>query len=75
MFIQVGAYASRENADRIRTRVASDLKRPVRVDSGQANGRELHRVRVGPVGSVDEADLLVARLEGIGLTNPRVVVD
>jgi rare lipoprotein A len=75
MFIQVGAFASRENADRIRARVASDLKRPVRVDSGQANGRELHRVRVGPVGSVDEADLLVARLEGIGLTNPRVVVD
>jgi len=75
MFVQVGAFASRENADRVRAKLVSDLKRPVRVESGQTNGRELHRVRVGPIGSVDEADLLVARLEGIGVTNPRVVVD
>jgi rare lipoprotein A len=75
MFIQVGAFASRENADRIRAKVTADLRRPVRVDTGQANGRELYRVRVGPVGTVDEADLVVARLEGLGVSNPRVVVD
>jgi rare lipoprotein A len=75
MFIQVGAFASRENADRIRAKVAADLKHPVRVDSGLANGRELHRVRVGPVGTVDEADLVVARLEGMGVSSPRMVVD
>ena len=75
MFIQIGAFSSRENADRLRTKVAKDLKRAVLVDTDQINGKALHRVRVGPVGSVDEADLLVAKLESLGLEEPRVVVD
>jgi len=75
MFIQVGAFSSRENADRLKTRVAKDLKRTVRVDTDQVNGKAFHRVQVGPVESVDEADLLVARLESLGVDQPRVVVD
>ncbi len=75
MFIQVGAFSSRENADRLKTRVAKDLRRAVRVDTDQVNGKAFHRVRVGPVESVDEADLLVARLESLGVDQPRVVVD
>jgi rare lipoprotein A len=75
VFIQVAALANRENADRLRTRVAKDLGRPAHVDAGEANGRALHRVRVGPLGSVGEADLLVAKLESLGLGQARVVMD
>lgn len=75
MFIQVAAFASRENADRLRTKVAKDLGRAAHVDASQTNGRALHRVRVGPLGSADEADLLVARLETLGLGQARVVMD
>jgi len=75
MFIQVGAFSSRENADRLKTKVANDLRRTVRVDTDQVNGKAFHRVQVGPVDSVDEADLLVARLETLGVDQPRVVVD
>jgi rare lipoprotein A len=75
MFIQVGAFSSRENADKLKTKVAKDLRRTVRVDTDQVNGKAFHRVQVGPVKSVDEADLLVARLESLGVDQPRVVVD
>jgi len=75
MFIQVGAFSSRENADKLKTKVAKDLRRTVRVDTDQVNGKAFHRVQVGPVESVDEADLLVARLESLGVDQPRVVVD
>jgi rare lipoprotein A len=75
VFIQVAALSSRESADRLRTRVSKDLGRPAHVDASEANGRALHRVRVGPLGSVGEADLLVARLESLGLGQARVVMD
>ena len=75
MFVQVAALASRENADRLRTKVAKDLGRPAHVDASETNGRALHRVRVGPLRSADEADLLVAKLESLGLGQARVVMD
>ena len=75
MFVQVAAFSSRDNADRLSSKVSKDLGRDVRVDAGEANGRALHRVRVGPLGSAREADLLVARLESLGLNQSRVVMD
>jgi peptidoglycan lytic transglycosylase len=75
VFIQVAAFASRENADRLRTKVSKDLGRAAHVDAAETNGRALHRVRVGPLGSVGEADKLVAKLEALGLNQARVVVD
>jgi rare lipoprotein A len=75
MFVQVAALASRENADRLRTKVAKDLGRPAHVDASETNGRALHRVRVGPLRSAGEADLLVAKLESLGLGQARVVMD
>lgn len=75
MFVQVAALASRESADRLRTKVAKDLGRPAHVDASETSGRALHRVRVGPLRSADEADLLVAKLESLGLGQARVVMD
>jgi rare lipoprotein A len=75
VFIQVAAFASRDSADRLRTKVSKDLGRAAHVDASETNGRALHRVRVGPLGSVGEADLLVAKLESLGLNQARVVKD
>ena len=75
VFIQVAAFASRDNADRLRTKVSKDLGRAAHVDATDTNGRSLHRVRVGPLGSVGEAGVLVAKLEALGLSQARVVLD
>jgi rare lipoprotein A len=39
------------------------------------NGSALYRVRIGPVGSVDEADQLLDRVVGSGAPDARIVVD
>jgi rare lipoprotein A len=75
VFIQVAAFASRDSADRLRTKVSKDLGRAAHVHASETNGRALHRVRVGPLGSVGEADVLVAKLESLGLNQARVVTD
>ncbi len=64
-FLQVGAFRSRENADRqVQQLVAKGYA--ASVASGAAGG--LHRVRVGPFAARDEAERTAARLvsqEGI----------
>ncbi len=74
-YIQVGAYAVAENAERVvghlrREAFPGVLSRPKAVD-----GRNVHRVQVGPVGSVDEFDNLIYRLASLGYDEARLAFD
>jgi rare lipoprotein A len=75
LYVQLGAFSTRENADRLRERVSKNIDKSVRVDATKADGHAVHRVRVGPVGSLGEAQLLAARLGSLGVSGARVVVD
>ncbi len=74
MFVQVGAFAQRDNADRLVDRLrASGFVGPFVVS--EADGRRvLHRVRLGPIRSADEFDLLSSRLRTIGVGDAQLVV-
>ncbi len=73
MFVQVGAFASRENADRLRGLLAT-MGRPL-VDQANRNGQILYRVRFGPIASLDDADSLLDRLIKSGYKSARLVVE
>src|SRR6185369_14686748 len=60
IFVQAGAFAVPENAQRARERLASLGN--VQVLSASGRGTTLYRVRLGPVGTVAEADRLISRL-------------
>ncbi len=75
LYVQLGAFSTRENADRLRERVAKSIDKSVRVDATKADGHPVHRVRVGPVGSASEAQLLATRLASLGVSGAKVVVD
>lgn len=60
--IQVGAFAERHVADRLRARLA-DAGFPVFVEPGEAPVGSSWRVRVGPVAGQDEAQRLALRLK------------
>ena len=75
LYVQLGAFSTRENADRLRERVAKSIDKSVRVDATKADGHSVHRVRVGPVGSASEAQLLATRLASLGVSGAKVVVD
>ncbi|MEW6445437.1 MAG: septal ring lytic transglycosylase RlpA family protein [Pseudomonadota bacterium] len=72
VFLQVGAFSDPLNADRLRSRLAAAQFPQVAV-ARQADG--LHRVRIGPLGSVEEADSLAARLDALGVSSRHMVVE
>jgi len=76
LFVQVGAFSSRQNAERLQARLQSSLERAVRIQqTPQQPGRRLYRVQVGPLDGVDTADQVAAQLAGLGLAETQVVVE
>lgn len=75
IFLQLGAFSERDNAERLLPRLQGILPEPVRVDPVDASGTTLYRVRVGPLAGVDEADRVSKQLLDLGIEPPRVVVN
>lgn len=75
MFIQVGAFASRDNAERLLGRLLNAAIGEARISKLSGTDTTLYRVRIGPLNNVDEADRLARSLSQIGITNARVVID
>jgi rare lipoprotein A len=75
LYVQVGAFGSRENAVRLQSRLQGIAPASVRVRPPEADERPLYRVRVGPLSDVDEADRVIAMLSDIGLAEHRLVVE
>lgn len=73
-YVQVGAFARPENAQRaLQTLRAAGLAASLSTGSGTPPA--LQRVRLGPIGSVQEFDALVARLAALGFPNARLAQD
>ncbi|MCK4939889.1 MAG: SPOR domain-containing protein, partial [Rhodospirillaceae bacterium] len=73
MYIQAGAFSDLTNAER----VLANLKKlgNVGISPVQSGGRELFRVRLGPISGVEEADTLLEMVSEIGYPNARTVVE
>jgi rare lipoprotein A len=70
LYIQVGAYARRESAERVRAElVLNGIEEAVVKD---AEG--IFRVRIGPLASAELADRTAERLEALGVRDYHVVV-
>lgn len=75
IYLQVGAFADADNADRLAQRLRRANLGAVEVSEAVINGKQVRRVRIGPLASVDRADQVSARIEGMGLPRPQVAVD
>lgn len=75
LFLQVGAFASRSNAEQLLGRLLNAAVDNVRISQLISTEQTLYRVRIGPIASVEEADRLAASLEQIGINTGRVVID
>lgn len=73
IFIQVGSFGDAANANRLATKV-SHLGH-AQVSPATVNGRTFNRVRIGPVGSVEQADRLLAKTLAAGYPGARIIVD
>jgi len=72
--LQIGSFAERENAKRLQDRLQQAGIDEVDIDHVELDGRDLWRVRVGPVAAAD-FPALRERLRTLELPEPRVVRD
>lgn len=75
LYLQVGAFSSRVNAESLRTRLASVADNPIHIFPGNNPSQPVYRVRIGPLANDVEAQKLASRLIGEGITNSSVVID
>ena len=76
LYLQVGAFVSRNNAERLKTRLSStELPGDLQISEALSNRKPIYRVRIGPLASVESADKLTQFLVDQGIESPRVVID
>jgi len=75
LYLQLGAFSERENAERVAAKAGHLAGAAVRVSPLERSGRTLYRVRLGPLEGEEEADRLFFRLVAAGLGEPYVVLD
>ncbi len=73
MYVQAGAFSMFENANRVRARLVPFAT--VDVSPVLINGRNLFRVRVGPIASVEQADGVLSQVIDAGFPHAQIVVD
>ena len=72
--LQVGSFGERENARKLSDRLEQAGIEAVDIDQVELEGRDLWRVRIGPVAATNLSQLR-ARLRALELPEPRVVRD
>ena len=75
LFIQVGAFGERENADQLMNQLSPLNLGKVSISSVIQNSQQLHRVRIGPISNVELVDKTVAQLTSMGMKDHQVVIE
>lgn len=74
IFIQVGAFSSRDNAEQLRSRLNQRFE-DLTVAAAFHDETRLYRVRIGPLSSRAQADQLMEQILRSGLAMPHLVID
>jgi rare lipoprotein A len=75
LFIQAGAFAAPENAQRLAAKLRGKDLGKIFVRQDEIAGRRMYRVRIGPVPSVAEFDRIVAVLDAAGVHDAHLALN
>ncbi len=75
VYVQAGAFAGLDNAERLRDRLLRARVRAVRISPAERDAGRVYRVRIGPLAGVPAARRMVHTLERLGVSGPRLVPD
>ena len=73
IYVQAGAFASKDNADRLSGQIQQFGT--TKVELANVKGKQLYRVRLGPVAAVDAGDALLAKVVKGGFRNSVLIVE
>ena len=74
IYVQVGAYADRANADAAVSKLSNGGIARAFIQPASDGARTLYKVRIGPVADVDAVDALTTKLTGLGFANSQIVI-
>ena len=74
LYLQVGAFVSLRNAERLQQQLRTRYTK-LNINAGYNAENNVYRVRIGPLASVAEADRLAEALAAEGFATPHIVVD
>ena len=75
LYLQLGAFQDRGNAEQLKNRLQEKNFSPVRITETTKNNRPLYRVRFGPLKDVEHLDRVAADMESRGFTQRYVVIE
>ena len=75
IFVQVGAFGDRANAERRLGELSIAGIRSAFIHEERTPERTVYRVRIGPVADVVQYDVIVEELESIGITDPYLITE
>lgn len=75
LFLQLGSFISRNNAESLRAQLALNNVTRAAVQQTEVDRKNIYRVRIGPIASIEEADSLASRINNLGMGVPSIVVD
>jgi len=75
IYVQVGAFGERANAERRLRDLARAGIGDAFIHEERSTDRVLYRVRIGPVAGVVQFDLIVDELEAVGINDPYLISD
>ena len=73
IFVQIGAFGERSNAERRHALLLSGGIDTAFIDADKDSSPRLYRLRIGPIADVLEYDILVEQLEILGIRDPYLV--
>jgi rare lipoprotein A len=75
VWLQVGAFSDELNAARLKSQLAAEgIDEVVMLPEGRARQR-IYRVRIGPLGAVEEIEHMLERVRGLGFTDAHLAID
>ena len=75
LFVQVGAFGERSNAERRLSLLSGSGISNAFVHRDDSGSATIFRVRIGPVTAVAQYDVLVDQLAGLGISDPWLVAE
>jgi rare lipoprotein A len=72
IYVQAGSFTVRKNAEKLKVSLSEVGN--IKIEEVIVNGLQFHRVQVGPVPTIFEADVLLEKLANKGIKNPRITV-
>lgn len=75
LYLQLGAFRDRANAQRMQESLASSNFEGVSISEASSDKKPVYRVRIGPLADVQAAETLARMLQNHGIASPRIVID